>query len=84
MLHFTIIGTICTTGRTEASLNEEGTGTGVWIQNGTSAADTVQIPQDRPQSENEDVSNGWTKNNCLPSMGKKETKLQAQNINQTL
>jgi hypothetical protein len=61
--------TICTTGRTEASLNEGGTGTGVWIQNGTSAEDFVQLPQDRPESENESVNNGWTKNNCLPSMG---------------
>lgn len=79
-LQFIIIGTICTTGRTEALLNSEGTGTGIWIQNGTSADDTVQIPQNRPESENEDEANGWTKNNCLPSMGKKGKKLQIQII----
>jgi len=61
--------TICTTGRTEASLTEEGTGTGLWIQNGASAEDTVQVPQDRPESEDEDENDGWTKNNCFPAMG---------------
>jgi len=61
--------TICTTGRTAASLTEEGTGTGIWIQNGPSADTTVQIPQNRPESENEATNQGWTKNNCLPSMG---------------
>jgi len=61
--------TICTTGRTEASLTEEGTGTGLWIQNGGSAEDVVEVPQDRPESEDESENDGWTKNNCFPAMG---------------
>lgn len=61
--------TICTTGRTQESLAQEGTGTGLWIQNGPSAEDTVQVPQDRPESEDEDENDGWTKNNCFPAMG---------------
>lgn len=80
MIHFIIftkIGTICTTGRTEESLTEEGTGTGLWIQNGPSAEDTVQVPEDRPESEDESENHGWTKNNCFPAMGKKARKFQA-------
>jgi hypothetical protein len=61
--------TICSEGRTEASLTEDGTGTGLWIQNGESADDVVEVPQDRPESEDEDENEGWTKNNCFPAMG---------------
>jgi len=61
--------TICGAGRSAEDLSEDGTGTGLWIQNGTSASALVPVPQNRPESENEDENDGWTKNNCFPAMG---------------
>ncbi|ODN05174.1 hypothetical protein Ocin01_01553 [Orchesella cincta] len=57
--------TICTRGRTQTELEQDGTGTGVWIQNGTSPSASVQIPLSRPDA----TARGWTENNCFPAMG---------------
>ncbi|CAL8069884.1 unnamed protein product [Orchesella dallaii] len=63
--YFVNPSTICSRGRTETELEQDGTGSGVWIQNGTSAAASVQIPLSRPVA----TSKGWTENNCFPAMG---------------
>jgi len=60
--------TICSTGRTDAALAEDGTGTGLWIQNGPTPDSLLEVPQTRPEGD-EAVSTGWTQNNCFPAMG---------------
>jgi len=58
--------TICTSGRDAARLKKEGTGTGVWLQNGTNPiSDSVQAPL----YENDVYTTKWVKGACFPSMG---------------
>ncbi|WAR21229.1 hypothetical protein MAR_015203 [Mya arenaria] len=58
--------TVCTTGRTEADFHQEGTGTGLWVQNGTTPSSTVQIPMTIEQAR----TSAWTEGKCFASMGK--------------
>jgi len=57
---------ICEGGRTEESLTTEGTGTGLWFQNGPTPADLIQVPMNRADAEAE----GWSHNSCFPGMGR--------------
>jgi len=56
---------ICTTGRNDSSLETEGTGTGLWVQNGTNPLSFVYVPRNR----SEGYEQGWTRNQCFPGMG---------------
>ncbi|XP_052770808.1 uncharacterized protein LOC128210500 [Mya arenaria] len=56
---------ICSTGRTLAEFNQQGTGTGLWVQNGTSPSSTVQIPMTIEQVR----SSEWTEATCFKAMG---------------
>jgi hypothetical protein len=56
---------ICTSGRTEDSVANDGTATGVYLQNGPTPANTIQIPYKRADA----IAAGWTKNNCFVGMG---------------
>jgi charged multivesicular body protein 7 len=57
---------ICTSGRNETDLENEGTGTHVFIQNGTSPnGPLVQIPKNRTVA----LAENWSKNQCLQGMG---------------
>ncbi|CAF1175274.1 unnamed protein product [Rotaria sordida] len=59
--------TICSTGRDPSSLKHEGTGTGLWLQNGTDPIrDSIQIPL----FESDLSPTKWDKGLCFPSMGK--------------
>jgi charged multivesicular body protein 7 len=57
--------TICTTGRDANSLDTEGTGNGLWFQNGARPVDLIDVPLKRSKA----IENQWTKNNCFPAMG---------------
>lgn len=64
--YFVDPSTICKSGRNTARLQREGTGTGVWLQNGTDPIrDSVQVPQ----YENLVPGTKWIKGGCFPSMG---------------
>jgi charged multivesicular body protein 7 len=67
--YFVEPSTICTTGRSTSSLAQDGTGTGVWLQNGPTPADLLEMPLIRPESEDENENGKWTKNGCFPAMG---------------
>jgi len=56
---------ICTSGRQESDLVTEGTGQGVWIQNGPTPDDFMEIPFLRTDA----LEDGWSDNNCFPGMG---------------
>ncbi|CAL8090487.1 unnamed protein product [Orchesella dallaii] len=56
---------ICTTGRNDTDLISDGTGTGLWIQNGTSPSTSIQVPHNRSVA----IEEGWTKNQCFIGMG---------------
>jgi charged multivesicular body protein 7 len=57
---------ICTTGRTAAQYASQGTGQGLWIQNGTTPlTSTIQIPLD----QNAVSSTMWTQGKCFYTMG---------------
>lgn len=57
--------TICQEGRTEEDLLIDGTGTGLYFQNGPTPADLIRVPKDRVNA----TAEGWTKNACFPGMG---------------
>ncbi|CAF4304984.1 unnamed protein product [Rotaria sp. Silwood2] len=58
--------TICTSGRDEARLKLEGSGTGLWLQNGSDPIrDSVPIPL----HENTINTTRWVLGSCFPSMG---------------
>jgi len=56
---------ICTTGRTPEDLPVDGTGTGLWIQEGPTSDTSVQVPYLRDDA----IGESWTENNCFPGMG---------------
>jgi charged multivesicular body protein 7 len=62
--YFVEPSTICSTGREDSEL-AQGTGTGLWIQNGTNV---FQVPRERPTGDAA-VESKWTENNCFPAMG---------------
>jgi charged multivesicular body protein 7 len=63
--YFVDPATICTTGRNSSDLPINGTGTGLWIQDGPTALDVEEVPKTRAEA----INNGWTQNQCFPSMG---------------
>jgi charged multivesicular body protein 7 len=64
--YFVEPSTICTTGRTQDQLNTEGTGTGVWIQNGPNpTTNFMQFPNEQSQVN----GNDWKGKKCLWGMG---------------
>jgi hypothetical protein len=65
--YFVDPSTICTSGRDAARLKKEGTGTGVWLQNGTNPiGDSFQVPL----YETAMNTTKWVKGACFPSMGR--------------
>jgi len=52
---------ICSGGRSDEALTEEGTGSGLWLQNGP--GEFLEVPKKRP------TTGDWTVNNCFPAMG---------------
>jgi len=63
--YYTDPSTICTTGRTKAQFDAEGTGNGLWLQNSTNPEQSTQIP-----SREQDVrGTKWTHGKCFPAMG---------------
>jgi charged multivesicular body protein 7 len=56
---------ICSEGRTLLDLALNGTGTGLWFQNGPSANFLIEVSKDRATG----WSKGWSKNNCWRAMG---------------
>uniref|UniRef100_A0A0B7AVX3 Uncharacterized protein n=1 Tax=Arion vulgaris TaxID=1028688 RepID=A0A0B7AVX3_9EUPU len=64
--YFTDPGTICTTGRSEAQFNEEGTGTNLYFQNSTTPEASFKIPQ----NEADMAATQWTEGKCFVTMGK--------------
>jgi charged multivesicular body protein 7 len=59
--------TICSTGRTLFDFMEQGTGTGVYFQNGESPTGTPTI--DVPSMRADASAVGWTNCECFPGMG---------------
>jgi len=57
--------TICTVGRTPFDLLNEGTGSGLWFQNGASPNAQIDVPMTRPEAS----AVGWTDCECFPGMG---------------
>lgn len=69
--YFVDPSTICTSGRDASRLKNEGTGTGLWLQNGTNPIkDSFSVPL----YENAANNTKWVKGACFPSMGKKKRK----------
>jgi len=56
---------ICTTGRTAQDLIDQGTGTGLWFQNGQSPNALISVPRMRAAAS----ALGWTDCECFPGMG---------------
>lgn len=63
--YFVPPASICTTGRTLFDLMTEGTGTGLWFQNGASPNNQIDVPLTRPEA----AEVGWTNCECFPGMG---------------
>lgn len=62
-----VLETICSTGRTLSELEHQGTGTGLFIQNGTNPLeDVIEIPQ----REMDLAKTKWTRGSCFKTMGK--------------
>jgi len=65
-VYFVDPATICSTGRSAAEYANEGTGYGMWIQNGTNPdTDYVKLPD----TELAASSTKWNKGKCVPTMG---------------
>ena len=43
----------------------QGTGTGLWLQNGRNPFENVQVPMNRSDA----IAEGWTQNQCFAAMG---------------
>ncbi|KAK6184626.1 hypothetical protein SNE40_007062 [Patella caerulea] len=57
--------TICSKGRSSATFSTQGTGTDLYIQNGTNPSTTIRIP-----SKQSDMGHTrWVKGKCFPTMG---------------
>ncbi|KAK3104454.1 hypothetical protein FSP39_002394 [Pinctada imbricata] len=65
-VYFVDPATICTTGRTHAQYVHDGTGTGLFIQNGTDPLKSIRIPHSEVQAK----ATNWGYGKCLPTMGK--------------
>ena len=59
--------TICQPGRVAQRLTTEGTGTGLWLQNGT---DPIRDSFPAPLTEADVTGTKWVKGSCFPTMGK--------------
>lgn len=60
--------TICQSGRDAQTLKTVGTGTGLWLQNGTDPIqDSVAVPLDETSA----ASTKWVKGACFPTMGER-------------
>lgn len=57
---------ICTHGRTAGQFHSQGTGTDLYIQNGTDPMASIRIPH----QESAIGSTAWVKGHCFPAMGK--------------
>jgi len=57
--------TICTGGRSASDLKNQGTGTGLYFQDGPSPANVTSPPLTREKA----IVEGWSKNECFPGMG---------------
>jgi len=57
---------ICSAGRNETELIDEGTGRGTWIQIGRTPSNLLTIPDLREVA----LINGWSDNNCFGGMGR--------------
>lgn len=60
-----VLANICR-GRTANQFKEEGTGTGLWIQNGTNP---VTNSVEMPRSQQEASKTLWSKGSCFYTMG---------------
>jgi len=58
--------TICDTGRSEESLETEGTISGLYFQNGPTPADNIPIDLVRSEA----IKKGWSENKCFVGMGR--------------
>jgi len=63
--YFTDPRTICSTGRSQTQWDRDGTGDGLYIQNGTIPTQSMKIPA----TESEMTNTRWTKGKCFYSMG---------------
>ncbi|XP_046361111.1 uncharacterized protein LOC124138486 [Haliotis rufescens] len=63
--YFVDPSTICSKGRTSNLFNSEGTGTDLFIQNGTTPSQILKIPH----KETDVQKTMWTKGHCFPTMG---------------
>lgn len=59
------LDSICTTGRTTQDLINQGTGTGLWFQNGPNPNALIAVPRVRAAAS----ALGWTDCECFPGMG---------------
>ncbi|RUS74924.1 hypothetical protein EGW08_017304 [Elysia chlorotica] len=57
-------GIICTSGRTQADFDRNGTGTGLWIQNGSTPDQVTQVPY----YQNDLSGTNWIEGRCFNSM----------------
>jgi hypothetical protein len=64
-VYFVDPSTICSTGRSEAEMKAQGTGTGLYMQNGPTPADLINVPNTRGPA----IAQNWTKNKCFVGMG---------------
>jgi len=58
--------TICAAGRSADDLLSTGTGTGVYVQNGTQPSESILVPSNRDDTNSD---NGYSENNCGSQMG---------------
>jgi len=56
---------ICSEGRDESALNSEGTGSGLYFQNGNTPNDLITVPLKRSDA----IRQHWDENSCFPAMG---------------
>jgi len=64
--YFVDPSTICQSDRDGARLKREGTGTGLWLQNGT---DPIRDSVLQPMQQSAVSATKWVKGSCFPSMG---------------
>lgn len=63
--YFVLPDTICTIGRSVQDLINQGTGTGLWFQNGPTPNSLINVPRMRAAA----ADLGWTNCECFPGMG---------------
>ena len=67
--YFVDPSTICQSGRDASTLKTVGTGSGLWLQNGT---DPIRNSAAVPMDESSAVGTRWVKGACFPTMGKQK------------